>query len=304
MHTTTAQPLDLAALARGVNHLPALPEVVAELLQVLRRDSLSAQRCISLIERDPALAGRTLRLANSAFYGVSGRVGSVGDAVRLLGLRTVAGVLAAVSLQDTLGVTSCAGFSLQRHWQHAVTTALAARCLAAAAGLDPEQAFLAGLLQDSGQLVLAALAPLQAAHTLAQAQASGQAIEAVEHALLGVAHPQLGALLVRHWHLPEAIAQAIALHHAAPVGAYGTASGATSSTTAGLVPQPTGLADVLQAGDALVQALQHTPNVDSALAIWRASALPARPQDPAAARQMLVAVDQGSREFAAVLQTG
>ena len=290
--TTATQPLDLAALARRINHLPALPELAAELLQVRQHDSLSAQHCIRLIERDPALAGRTLRLANSAFYGVSGRVGSVGDAVRLLGLRTVAGVLAAVSLQGTLGVTGCAGFSLQRHWQQAVSTALAARCLAAAAGLDREQAFLAGLLQDSGRLVLAALAPLQAAHTLAQAQASGQTIETVEHALLGVAHPQLGALLVRHWHLPEAIAQAIAQHHAAPGAAADSA------------PQPTGLADVLQAGDALVQALQHTPDVDSALATWLASALPARPQDPAAVRQILVAVDQGSREFAAVLHAG
>ena len=279
-------------MARGVKHLPALPEVVAELLQALRRDSLSAQRCISLIERDPALAGRTLRLANSAFYGVSGRVGSVGDAVRLLGLRTVAGVLAAVSLQGTLGVAGCAGFSLQRHWQQAVATALAARCLAAAAGLDTEQAFLAGLLQDSGQLVLAALAPLHADHAMAQAKASGQPIETVEQAQLGVAHPQLGALLMRHWHLPEAMAQAIAQHHAAPC------------TTLGLPAPPIGLADVLQAGDALVQALQHSPDLDTALAAWLSTALPALPQDPAAAHQLLLTVDQGSREFAAVLQPG
>lgn len=291
--TTAPQPLDLAALARGVNHLPALPEVVLELLQVLRRDDLSAQRCITLIERDPALAGRTLRLANSAFYGVSGRVGSVGDAVRLLGLRTVAGVLAAVSLQATPGLQGCAGFSLRRHWQLAITTALAARCLAAAAGLDPEQAFLAGLLQDSGQLVLATLAPLHAAHVLAQALASGQTLETVEQALLGVAHPQLGALLAHHWHLPETIAQAIAQHHA-PLrdAAPGTAQDTPS------------LADVLQAGDALVQALQQAPDTDAALATWLAAPLPARPHDPATARQVLVAVDQGSREFAAVLQPG
>lgn len=271
--------LDVDCLAQRVHQLPALPEVVVELLQVLRNEDLSVQRCISLIERDPALAGRTLRLANSAFYGVPGRVGSIGDAVRLLGLRTVSSVLTAVALQGTLGVQGCAGFSLQQHWQQAIGTALAARCLAPASGVEVDEAFLAGLLQDSGQLVLAVLAPQQTARTLAWAQAHGGPLEQAEQALLGVAHPQLGALLVRHWRLPETMAQAIAQHHAPTPAAPG---------------QPTGLAVVLQQADALVRSLLQPAAAEAAG--------PALPLDPAELLRVQQAVGLGMREFSAALQ--
>ena len=89
-----SEPIELALLTKKVAQLPQLPAAVSEVMRALNSEGLSANRCIELIECDQSLAARTLRLANSAFYGVPGRVSSIGDAVRMLGLRTVSGVLA------------------------------------------------------------------------------------------------------------------------------------------------------------------------------------------------------------------
>jgi len=75
--------ITLSELVHQVSQLPPLPQAVRAVSLALQRDELSADRCIALIESDLALAARTLRLANSAFYGAPGRVGSIGDAVRM-----------------------------------------------------------------------------------------------------------------------------------------------------------------------------------------------------------------------------
>jgi HD-like signal output (HDOD) protein len=205
-----------AQLQDRVRELPALPEAVLEVLQVLRSDRLSAERCVHLIELDAALATRTLRLANSAFYGVAGRVARISDAVAMLGLRTVSGALAAAALTQAFPQQACPGFALADHWRHAVATALCARSLAPLAGLDAEEAFLAGLMHDFGSLVLATQFPRASAAAHALAAARPLPLHEAEAALLGVDHAEVGALLAAHWHFPPPMVRAIACHHAPP----------------------------------------------------------------------------------------
>jgi len=204
----------IAALTQRVTELPRLPQAVTEVMLLLRHEQLSVQRCIALIERDQALAARTLRLANSAFYGVPGRVGSIGDAVRLLGLRTISGVLTAAALHHAIAVDACPEFDFERYWRHAIGVALATRALATIAGGDADEAFLAGLMHDIGQLVLAAYLPEQAGRALAMARACDLPAEQAETAVLGIAHARIGALVAAHWRLPSTITEAIASHHA------------------------------------------------------------------------------------------
>lgn len=220
-----ADTLDVQGLARQVQALPPLPQAMAEVMLALGNQALSAQRSITLIESDPALAARTLRLANSAFYGMAGRVGSIGDAVRLLGLRTVAGVLSAAALHGLLKLPACPGFDFEAYWHHAVATALASRALAPLAGVDADQAFLAGLMHDVGQLVLAAHLPADAQASIAQARQAGQPLHQAELALLGVSHAQVGAWVARHWHFPDAITSAIERHHGLDLPPGGQAPG-------------------------------------------------------------------------------
>ena len=82
--------LEPAAWARCIVSLPSLPSAFIAAVELLSNDDASAASCIAAIERDQALTVRVLRLANSAFYGAPGQVSRIGDAVQMLGLRTVA----------------------------------------------------------------------------------------------------------------------------------------------------------------------------------------------------------------------
>ena len=228
-----------------IQQLPALPQALQAVWQAQRDDRLSLPHCVELIEHDPALAGRILRLANAAFYGASGQVSNIGDAMRLLGLRTVAAALSAAVLSQALSKLSCPGFDLAEHWRHAVGTALLARTLAPRVALSADDAFLAGLMHDMGLLVLASHAPDDTAEILRLASRMGWPACQAERHVLGVDHPQVGAAVAAHWRFPARIVQAIAQHHAPPAP-----QGGAGMSLAGLIQLATTAADQLALGPA------------------------------------------------------
>jgi HD-like signal output (HDOD) protein len=287
--TVTAAPVDPAGLKAQVCELPALPQAVLELLQLLRNDRLSTEQCIRLIEADPILTTRTLRLANSAFYGMAGRVTRITDAVAMLGLRTVAGALAAAALTQAFRQEDCPGYSHADHWQHALATALCARDLAPQAGLDEEEAFLAGLMHDFGCLVLAIHSAPGAAAAMALSREQALPLHVAESLVRGLDHAQVGALLAQHWHFPAEIVAAIEHHHRVPV-----------TEPDHRVPLPTlvqlanTLAHHLHRVDTGLAAATDAPPLDAALT--QAFAL-----DDAARQALLARMAQGVLEMRAAL---
>ncbi|TDM08987.1 MAG: hypothetical protein C4K60_06415 [Ideonella sp. MAG2] len=213
--------LALEVMTRRMADLPALPKAVTEVSRALQRDDLSTHRCVELIETDPALAAATLKLANSPLYGMSGRIGSIHDAVRMLGLRAVSGLLTTVALRRAFRVDPKVNFKATAYWRHSFATGLLARALARRGELDPNEAFVTGLMHDVGQLVLAALYPVEAARAIALAQAQGISALAAEIQTMGMGHPQIGAMLVKHWYFPVHIELAIAQHHEPQPSAQG-----------------------------------------------------------------------------------
>jgi putative nucleotidyltransferase with HDIG domain len=207
-------PPDSKALARCIGELPALPMALMVAVQALSSDNLPASACVDAVERDQSLATRLLRLANSAFYGARGQVASVEDAVSMLGLRTVASVVAAVSMRSTLASVQCHGFRFETYWHHALTTGIMARDLARHATLDPGEAFLAGLLHDVGQLLLVVAHADWAERALLLSGEEGISLIEAERRLIGVSHDEVGADVMRHWHFPERLVEAVAAHHA------------------------------------------------------------------------------------------
>lgn len=202
-----------AALARCIGELPSLPSAFIAAVEALSQDDAPASTCIEAIERDQALTVRLLRLANSAFYGAQGQVASVGDAVQMLGLRTVASTLAAISLRATFGSVRCEGFCFDTYWRHTLCTAISARELARIVSLDPGEAFLLGLLHDVGKLILAMTSPELEAQALRLCAAEGIALHEAEQRVLGVSHAEVGATVASQWNFPATLVAAIAAHH-------------------------------------------------------------------------------------------
>jgi putative nucleotidyltransferase with HDIG domain len=241
---------DLPLVSRRLADLPPLPAALAEVLQALRHGGPTMERCVELIERDPALAARCLRLANSPFYGRPGRIGSVTGGVTLLGLRTVTGLLTAVTLQQAIRPEQCPGFDLPGFWRHAMNIAMAASTIAPRLDLDASESFLAGLLHDVGELMMVVLAP-DAMAEVEQRVADGMPQAQAERELLGIDHVELGAEVARRWNFPAAIVEAIADHHSDDA----------------LGNEATALADLLSMVHALVGPLERGLGVEQVLAI-------------------------------------
>jgi putative nucleotidyltransferase with HDIG domain len=213
-------PLDAAHLARRILELPPLPTALAEAMRVLSHDELPAQDCVRAIEREPALALRVLQLANSGFYASPSRVGSLSDAVRLLGLRAVAAVLAAVSIKQMLGRLAGSMQSQDRRWHHALATGCAARELARERGLDAEAAFVAGLLHDVGAWLLATFAAEQLPAIKSLQDTEKLDLCSAERRVLGVSHEDVGEQVAQLWRLPADMAAAISHHHQPRQGSH------------------------------------------------------------------------------------
>lgn len=234
------------AVALRVGDLPALPAALTEVLAALGHEEVNTEHLAQLIERDPALCGRTLRLANSPFYGLQGRVGTAHDALRLLGLRSVGSMMSAASLAAYAKLNRCAGFDFKVYWRHSLAVSMAAREIAIACGHDPDQASVAGLLHDVGQLALAAYFPDAFAAALDLGRSADCDDAPAERSVLGLDHAQVGGLVALHWNLPPAVVQAIRGHHTPPPFAQ------PGTTTA--------LTDIVHLADAMAHALDLSQN--------------------------------------------
>lgn len=186
--------------------LPTMPELATRLLKSLERDDLSMLALANLIGRDPSLAAKLLRLANSAHYSRQRTISTLRDAVNLLGTRTVRDLALAACMAGLF--VERGGFDRVRFWRHALASAGHSRVLAGLTGLDADEAYLAGLVARTGRILMLIAEPELVARTEALAQESDSLI-GHERALLGCSHLQVSAELARRWNFPLAVCAAI-----------------------------------------------------------------------------------------------
>lgn len=189
--------------------LPAMPIAYARLLSMVAEPRSTPRDLVEVLEIDPALAGRVLRLANSAFLGRSGKISSLSRAVLFLGWKWVSSLALGVTVWGSF--TARGGEAALLLWGHAARVALAARFLGRHLGVrDPEVAFSGGLLHDIGRAVLV-LRHREEAEWLASS--AGDDDLAAERALFGADHATVGAWVATSWRLPVELVRTIAHHH-------------------------------------------------------------------------------------------
>jgi putative nucleotidyltransferase with HDIG domain len=196
--------------------LPALSAVVLELIHCVDDPHANMEQLAVQISHDQALASKTLRLANSSFYGLSRQVISISEAATMLGLRTVRSIATAAGLVHVLPRPNDASFDFDAFWRHAIGTALCARALAQAVKLNEDAAFTVGLLHDMGKLVLATHYPEHYAAVAAYRSTQKCLNLEAERAVLGTDHAVLGGLVAAHWNFAASIVAAITDHHNPP----------------------------------------------------------------------------------------
>ena len=222
--------MELNALAIRVARTPGLgmlPQVTSQVLRLVDNPNASPRQIGVLIERDAGLASKLLKSANSAYYGAPGKIKTVTQAISVMGLSAVRSVVMGQAYQQMTSIRGASKrFDRLAFWQHSLATASAARVLAKLKGWrDPEEAFLAGLLHDSGRLVMDKFLPNEFDQILSIALERAIPLLDAEREVLGYTHVEVGELLGAEWNLPESIREAIRCHHdevsydACPLGA-------------------------------------------------------------------------------------
>ncbi len=204
-------------LVGRLGQLPTLPDVYTELMHELEAPNSSVARVGDIIRGDVSISAKILQLVNSSYFGLPVHVTDVSHAVALLGLNVVKPLVLSSGLFHQFAPGSLGEFSLSYLVDHSTEVALAARCVTQLEGAAPEDcdhAFMAGMLHDLGQLVLAKNFSAQYDQMRAVARDSDTPLHELETAEFEANHADLGAYLLGLWGLPAPIVEAIVWHHA------------------------------------------------------------------------------------------
>jgi putative nucleotidyltransferase with HDIG domain len=209
---TTAETNDLVA---EITQLPVQPGAAMRLLWMLEDPRTSAADLGRLIESDPALSTQVIRLANTAFYGLSGKVASAWRAVTVLGLATVR----ALATTAAFDLFSEKGRSVpDDFWPHCVLTAAGASALARRVGVPVNDAFSAGLLHDLGAALVFRRAPRRYDSILERMAADPElTLVGAERQEFGISHAEVGAAALGVMKFPAEFVYAVGHHHCDPM---------------------------------------------------------------------------------------
>ena len=197
-------------LTAAVDGMPAFPKSVQRVLELTRDVNSTPKDLVEVIDKDPVLTVKILKVVNSAYYSLPKQITSVGHAVVYLGFNTIKNLALSIAAIGMLPKTNEAGFDGQQYLLHSLATAAIAKQLALKVDdADPMDCFIAGLLHYFGKVVLAQFMPREFRSALEVSQQQGSSLHLALRATLGVDHAVVGAMLVEKWrfapHLVETI---------------------------------------------------------------------------------------------------
>lgn len=204
------QLLDLVA---QVDALPSPPSLYQELSELIQSEYSNVQIISHTISKDPAMTAKILQLVNSSFFGLRQHVTNVTDAVKLLGRALIHAIALSANMFRQLEHQHA---ELNYLWEHSYEVACMSRQIALMEKLNKENAdaaFTAGLLHDTGKLVLSTRLPDVYTRIIEEMKESGEPEWQIEKTLLGFNHADIGGYLLNLWGLPEHIVSAVVFHH-------------------------------------------------------------------------------------------
>ncbi len=195
------------ALFDKASSLPSVPKVVEELIESFHNDSVSIDEIASKISADQVLSAKLLRLANSAYYHVSREIGTVNDAVAMLGFVTVRTLVISSGLTGSF--KPLPGINLPKFWMNSLLVACLSKYLAKEARLNRDLAFSVGMMYGIGQLLMRLSMPEEMLELDKLADAADPRRHEIERDTFGFDYAEAGAGLATHWRFPATICTAI-----------------------------------------------------------------------------------------------
>jgi HD-like signal output (HDOD) protein len=204
--------MKLEKLLASKEALPSIPRVIALLLNELDRAEPDLRKMSQLINTDPVLTARLLRLANSAQFQLSNKISSVSEALALMGLEQVRSLTMAAAVAGAFRMVP--GIDMPQFWRYSLDVAKLSRSLGGMVRQNQPAAFTAGLIHATGELVMHLGLPQELIALDQQVQPFSLKRAVAERKLLGYCYADVGAGFARNWQFPQPIVDALEQQHA------------------------------------------------------------------------------------------
>jgi HD-like signal output (HDOD) protein len=197
-----------------VDGFPTLPAVVAQVMAITADADSSTKDLYRVIQADQALTVNVLKMANSVFYGLPKRIGSLQHALSILGYVEVRNLVIMQAVFKSFKAVGGKGpMDIRPFWQHALSSALAAELIGRAAGPGDQDFYVAGLVHDIGKLVIYMALPEAYSELVTEVGPYAHTMFVMEHRFFGMTHEETAQRVLRQWMFPESILEAVGCHH-------------------------------------------------------------------------------------------
>lgn len=201
-------------LTLAVDGMPAFPKSVQRILELTRDVNCSPKDVVQVIDKDPVITVKVLRVVNSAYYSLPKQITSINHAVVYLGFNTIKNLALSIAAIGMLPTNNAAGFDGGQYLIHSLATAGLAKQLALRLDdVDAMDCFIAGLLHDFGKVVFAQFMPEEFRQALQTSRASGRSLHITLREVIGADHAVAGAMLVEKWRFPSDLVETIRHQH-------------------------------------------------------------------------------------------
>jgi putative nucleotidyltransferase with HDIG domain len=202
-------------LSAAMDRMPAFPKSVQRILELTRDVNCSPKDLMQVIDKDPVITLKILKVVNSPFYGLPRQITAINHALVFMGFNTVKNLALSIAAIGMLPRESTAGFDAQQYLLHSLATAGIAKLLGTRKvdDADPADCFIAGLLHDFGKVLLAQHMPAEYEAAVAQSQATGTSLHRLLAESIGTDHAEVGALLVEKWRFAPVLVETIRSQH-------------------------------------------------------------------------------------------
>ena len=205
---------DVGTFLQSVGKLPSLPSIYYELNRAVENPSSSVSSIGEVIQQDQSLTSRLLRLANSALYSFPSKIGTIEEALQLIGLREVQDLALATCVIGAFPKLPAHLVDVFSFWRHSIGCAIASSLLAKEQhDPAPERFFVGGLLHDIGRLILFLKAPDESRQILSTCETQAELASKIELEVMGFDHAILGGELISLWKLPISLREMVRYHH-------------------------------------------------------------------------------------------
>lgn len=208
----------LRTIISQIRSLPGLPSIYLRISEELRSRDCSMAKIGQLIEMEPGLSVKVLKLVNSAFYGLRQHIASPAHAATLLGLDEIQSMVLLFNVFEQFDriQMQVPEFSLEEVQQHSIRVSSFVRAIGRQEGMprkEVDELSMAGLLHDVGKLILAQNFPQHYNKAIALAKEKKVSLWMAEWSVFGASHAEVGAYLLGLWGIPQSVSEAVAFHH-------------------------------------------------------------------------------------------